>query len=176
MIIIPHHPSSPNFFIENPTKNFLLLLFFWITYMHSNYTTSIYPFSLEASSMFIFGGSKNGKSSKIKLIIYIHTNNSTSWVLVQIWHRKYGCSFGSLNSLKTLILIFELREALVLGHNCTSAKWVNILHFKSFPWENLKFSTPSSPILKNPWASFPSVFVFNHTCFVSTIKNIISNM
>jgi hypothetical protein len=24
------------------------------------------------------------------------------------------------------------------------------LLFKSFPWENLKFSTPSSPILKNP--------------------------
>ncbi len=47
-------------------------------------------------------------------------------------------------------LNFELREALVLGHNCTSTKWFNILLFKSFPWENLKFSTPSSPILKNP--------------------------
>jgi hypothetical protein len=64
VIRIPHHPLSPNFFIENPIKK-NSDFFFGITYMHSNYTTSIYPFNLEVGSMFIFGGSKMVKVPKL---------------------------------------------------------------------------------------------------------------
>lgn len=107
MIIIPHHPPSNNFFIENPTKKFVI--FFGITYMHSNYTTSIYPFNLGVGSMFIFGGSTNGKSSKINLIVYSHQQFNLLGFSLNLASKIW--LFWIFEVFENFNLNFELREA-----------------------------------------------------------------
>jgi hypothetical protein len=73
VIIIPHHPLSPNFFIENPTKKISDFLWDYLYALPITLVLSILS-TLRWGSMFIFGGSKNGKSSQIKLTksLFVH--------------------------------------------------------------------------------------------------------
>lgn len=158
MIIIPHHPQSPNFFIENPIKQ--ILIFFW-DYLYA-FQLHYFYLSLQPWGGFnvYFWRLKNGKSSKIKLIVYSHQQFNLLGFSLNLALKI--CLFWIFEFIENFNLNFELREDLVLGHKCTSAKWVNVLLFKSSPprkISNFQHLPPFGKSLTDPWASFPSVFV-----------------